>query len=188
MDPNREYELMLTRRQLFGRAATGIGVAALASLLNGEASAAGRGVLREPHFPPRAKRVIYLFQSGAPSHIDLFDYKPKLKEHFGIDLPSSIRMGQRITGMTSGQKTLPVAPSIFQFAQHGQNGAWLSEILPHTAGIVDDITIIRTMNTEAINHDPAITFIQTGSERPGRPSIGAWMSYGLGSENHDLPA
>ncbi|HZP82233.1 MAG TPA: DUF1501 domain-containing protein [Chthonomonadaceae bacterium] len=195
MDPRREYELLLTRRQLFGKMATGIGVAALASLLSPEtfAAATGRlkgfnGVLQGPHYPPKAKRVIYLFQSGAPSHLDLFDWKPKLKEHYGIDLPSSVRMGQRITGMTSGQKTLPVAPTIFKFAQHGKNGTWLSELLPHTGSIVDDICLIKTMNTEAINHDPAITYIQTGAQQPGRPSIGAWLSYGLGSENQDLPA
>jgi uncharacterized protein (DUF1501 family) len=195
MDPQREYELMLTRRQLFGRAATGIGAAALASLLSPDVFAAGgsqasiyRGIMDKPHFAAKAKRVIYLFQSGAPSHIDLFDHKPKLQEHRAENLPESIRMGQRITGMTSGQKTLPVAPSIFKFAQHGKNGAWLSELLPHTAGIVDDIAIVKSMHTEAINHDPAITFIQTGSQQPGRPSIGSWMSYGLGSENQDLPA
>jgi uncharacterized protein (DUF1501 family) len=194
MDPCREYELMLTRRQLFGRMATGIGTAALASLLNTDAFAATgnsdghQGALHQLDFPAKAKRVIYLFQSGAPSHIDLFDYKPKLSEHRGIDLPDSVRMGQRITGMTSGQKTLPVAPTIFKFAQHGKCGAWLSELLPHVGEIVDDICIIKTVNTEAINHDPAITFIQTGSQQPGRPSIGAWLSYGLGSENGDLPA
>jgi hypothetical protein len=195
MNPQREYELMLTRRQLFGRAATGIGTAALASLLSPDAFAAAtgqaaiyRGIMEKPHFAPKAKRVIYMFQSGGPSHIDLFDYKPKLQEHRAENLPDTIRMGQRITGMTSGQKTLPVAPSIFKFAQHGKNGAWLSELLPHTAGIVDDIAIIKSMHTEAINHDPAITFIQTGSQQPGRPSIGSWMSYGLGSENQDLPA
>jgi uncharacterized protein (DUF1501 family) len=197
MDPIREHELLLTRRQLFGRAATGIGTAALASLLSpgalasvtGATGGAGfHGALKQPHFPAKAKRVIYLFQSGAPSHLDLFDYKPKLQEHFGIDLPPSIRMGQRITGMTSGQKTLPVAPTVFKFAQHGKNGTYLSEILPHTASIADDICLIRSMHTEAINHDPAITFIQTGSQQMGRPSIGAWLSYGLGSENESLPA
>ncbi len=120
--------------------------------------------------------------------MDLFDYKPQLNKLQGTELPASIRMGQRITGMTSGQKTLPVAHSIFKFAQHGQSGAWVSELLPHHAKIVDDISIIRTMNTEAINHDPAITFIQTGSQQPGRPSMGSWVSYGLGSDNENLPA
>ena len=187
-DPNREYELMLTRRQLFGRAATGIGVAALSSLVSrAEAQTPTSQALR-PTYIPKAKRVIYLFQSGAPSHIDLFDHKPQMQAHRGIDLPQSIRMGQRITGMTSGQKTLPVAPTIFKFKQYGKNGTWLSELLPHTAKIVDEIAILRAMHTEAINHDPAITYIQTGSQQPGRPSIGAWLSYGLGSENSDLPA
>jgi hypothetical protein len=141
-----------------------------------------------PHFPPRIKRVIYLFQSGAPSQMDLFDFKPALDQRRGIELPDSVRMGQRITTMTSGQKSFPVAPSIFKFARRGQCGAYLSELLPHTAGIVDDICIIRSMQTEAINHDPAITFVQTGSQLAGRPSMGSWVAYGLGSENQDLPA
>ena len=132
--------------------------------------------------------MIYLHQSGAPSQLDLFDYKPNLRKLQGTDLPASVRNGQRITGMTSGQKKFPVAPSIFKFAQHGKSGAWISELLPHTGKIVDDIAIIKTVNTEAINHDPAITFIQTGSQQPGRPSMGAWVTYGLGSENEDLPA
>jgi hypothetical protein len=194
LDPRREYELLLTRRQLFGRAATGIGVAALASLLGPEAQAAhavpdtSRGVVHPLHFAPTAKRVIYLFQSGAPSHIDLFDYKPQLAAHRAIELPDSIRMGQRLTGMTSGQRSFPVAPTIFKFAQHGKSGIWLSELLPHTAEVVDEICLIKSMHTEAINHDPAITYIQTGSQQMGRPSIGAWLSYGLGSENQELPA
>ncbi len=195
MDPRREFELLLTRRQLFGRAATGIGVAALGSLLSAPALAAmaeqekgPHGALKTLHFAPKAKRVIYLFQSGAPSHIDLFDYKPQLQQHFGVDLPAFVRMGQRITGMTSGQKTLPIAPSLFKFSQRGKSGVWLSELLPHIGEIADDICLIKTVNTEAINHDPAITYIQTGSQQPGRPSIGAWLSYGLGSENSDLPA
>ena len=190
MDPAREYDLLLTRRQLFGRMASGIGTAALASLLSPEALAApaGRGSLPGTHFAPKAKRVIYLFQSGAPSHLDLFDYKPQLQKHYGIDLPSSVRMGQRITGMTSGQKTLPVAPSIFKFQQHGRCGMWLSELLPRTGTIADEIALLRAVHTEAINHDPAITYIQTGSQQPGRPSIGSWLSYGIGSENESLPA
>ena len=196
MDPCRECELLLTRRQLLGRMATGIGTAALASLLspnlfaadeNGPATA-GKGVLKNYHFAPKAKRIIYLFMSGGPSHIDLFDYKPRLKELHGTELPASIRMGQRITGMTSGQKSFPCVAPMFKFSQHGKNGTWLSELLPHTAEIVDDIAIVKTLNTEAINHDPAITFIQTGNQQPGRPSMGAWMSYGLGSENENLPA
>jgi len=188
MNPQREYELLLTRRQLFGRAATGIGVAALASLMGeSQAHAATRGALPGLHFAPKAKRVIYLFQSGAPSHLDLFDYKPQLQQHYGIDLPASVRMGQRITGMTSGQKTLPVAPSIFKFQQQGKHGVWLSELIPHIGGIADDICLLRAVHTEAINHDPAMTFIQTGSQQPGRPSFGSWLSYGIGSESSDLP-
>lgn len=195
-DPLCEYCQTLTRRQLFGRTATGIGTAALASLLNprllaGEASAqAGSGPASPllPHFAPKAKRVIYLFMSGGPSQADLFDYKPKLKERHGEDLPPSVRMGQRITGMTSNQARLQVLSSQFKFSQHGQNGTWVSELLPHTAGIIDEIALIRSVNTEAINHDPAVTFIQTGHQQPGRPPLGAWLSYGLGSENSDLPA
>jgi hypothetical protein len=141
-----------------------------------------------PHFAATAKRVIYLHQSGGPSQLDLFDYKPGLQKRRGIELPDSVRMGQRITGMTSGQGALPVAPSIFAFKQHGNSAAWVSELLPHTAKIVDDLAIIKSVNTDAINHDPAITFIQTGSQQPGRPSMGAWASYGLGSENDNLPA
>ena len=179
-------ELLSTRRQFFGRNATGIGIAALASLF--ERNGLAKAMTGLPHFAPRAKRVIYLHQSGGPSQLDMFDYKPGLNKQAGVDLPTSIRMGQRITGMTSGQTTLPVAPSIYKFAQHGSNGAWVSELMPHTAKIVDELTIIKTMNTEAINHDPAITFIQTGSQQPGRPSMGSWVSYGLGSENENLPA
>jgi hypothetical protein len=141
-----------------------------------------------PNFAPRAKRVIYLFQSGAPSQMDLFDYKPELAERRASELPDSIRMGQRLTGMTSTQASFPVAPSIFKFAQHGQCGAWVSDLMPHTAGIVDELCFIKSMHTEAINHDPAVTFFQTGHQLAGRPSIGAWLSYGLGSENQDLPA
>ncbi len=132
--------------------------------------------------------MIYLFQSGAPSQMDLFDDKTAISSRRGIELPDSVRMGQRITTMTSGQKSFPVAPSIFRFARYGESGAALSELLPHTAGIVDDICIIRSMQTEAINHDPAITFVQTGSQLAGRPSMGSWVAYGLGSANQDLPA
>src|SRR5579883_3100927 len=171
MNPALEEQIQLTRRQLFGRASKGIGVMALASLLNPEIfadeaapkleSAAKFGGLPDlPHFAPKAKRVIYLHQSGAPSQIDLFDYKPTLAKLQGTELPATVRMGQRITGMTSGQSSLPVAKSIFKFSQYGKSGAWLSELLPHHGKIVDDIAIIRTTNTEAINHDPAITFIQ----------------------------
>jgi hypothetical protein len=146
------------------------------------------GVGGLPHFPAKAKRVIYLFQAGAPSQLDLFDYKPQLAAHFDKDLPDSIRRGQRITTMTSGQSRLPVAPSIFRFNQHGQSGMWVSELLPHTASVVDDIALVKTVHTEAINHDPACTFVMTGSEVPGKASLGSWLSYGLGSENEDLPA
>src|SRR5271166_1683915 len=188
MDPRLENQLLLTRRHFFGLGSTGIGVAALAGLLNGDLHASGQALPGLPHFPPRAKRVIYLFQSGAPSQMDLFDYKPKLTEFRGSDLPESIRMGQRLTGMTATQSTFPVAPSLFKFAQHGNSGAWVSELMPHTAKIVDQLCFIRSMHTEAINHDPAVTFFQTGAQLAGRPSIGAWVAYGLGSENHDLPA
>ena len=172
----------LNRRTFLKTSAHGFGVLGLGSLL-----AKDDGMLIGTHHKPKAKRIIYMFQSGAPSQMDLFDPKPDLGERFSEDLPDSIRMGQRITGMTSGQKTLPVAPSIFKFAQHGQSGAWLSELLPHTAKVADDLCIIKSMHTEAINHDPAITFFQTGHQLAGRPSIGSWMSYGLGSSNKDLP-
>ena len=198
MSFQKQLHQFLTRRQLLGRTATGIGTAALAALLNPQLFAADSagiprgkprpGVLAQPHFAPKAKRVIYLVMSGGPSHIDLFDYKPKLKEYHGTELPASIRMGQRITGMTAGQKSFPCAAPLFKFEQHGQSGAWVSELLPHTASIVDDIAIVKSLNTEAINHDPAITFLQTGSQQPGRPSMGAWLSYGLGSENDNLPS
>ena len=193
MNPLREAELIETRRHFFGRAATGIGTAALASLLNPKLFASPTpssqtGLPDLPHFAPKAKRVIYLFMSGAPSQLDMWDYKPKMQDWFDKDLPDSIRNGQRITTMTSGQKRFPIAPSKFKFSQHGKHGAWVSELLPHTAGIVDDLAVVKTVHTEAINHDPAITYIQTGSQLPGRPSTGAWLSYGLGSLNQNLPA
>jgi hypothetical protein len=178
----------MTRRYFFSRAATGIGVAALGSLLAEDGLAAAGGLPGLPHFTPTAKRVVFLHQSGGPSQMDLFDYKPSLDKLAGTELPGSVRMGQRITGMTSGQTTFPVARSIFKFERHGESRAWVSELLPNIAKIVDDITIVKTMNTDAINHDPAITFIQSGSQQPGRPSMGAWVSYGLGSENRNLPA
>ncbi len=189
MDPRHAHALRLTRRHFFGRTATGIGAAALATLLNPELASAAEdhGVLGHPHQRPRAKRVIYLFMSGAPSQMDLFDYKPKMDALFDQDLPDSIRSGQRLTTMTSGQKRFPIAPSMFRFAQHGQSGAWMSDLLPHMAQVVDDLAIVKSVHTEAINHDPAITYIQTGAQIPGRPSMGAWVSYGLGSENQDLP-
>jgi hypothetical protein len=194
MDPIHDQSKLLTRRYFFGRAATGIGTAALASLLNDRLLAAPSsgspivsGILGRPHIPATAKRVIYLSMNGAPSQLETFDYKPKLNDLFDADLPDSVRMGQRITTMTSGQKRLPIAPSVFKFDQYGQVGAWVSELLPHLAKIVDDLTIVRSVNTEAINHDPACTFVFTGAQRPGLPSMGAWVSYGLGSLNNNLP-
>ena len=195
MHPLAEAELLASRRHFLGRGALGLGTAALATLLAGDATAAANraapahdGLPGLPHFPPKAKRVIYLFQSGAPSQLDLFDYKPGLEKYRGQDLPESVRMGQRLTGMTSGQKSFPIAPSMFKFARHGQSGAWISELMPHLAGVADELCFIKSMHTEAINHDPAITFMNTGAQLAGRPSIGAWVSYGLGSENDDLPA
>jgi hypothetical protein len=188
MDPITEGRLLLTRRHFFGRTATGIGVAALATLLREEAPAATGGLPGLPHFAPTAKRVIYLFQHGGPSQLDLFDHKPGLAKRRGEDLPASVRMGQRLTGMTAYQATFPTAPSIFRFTQHGKSGLWLSELLPHTGRVADELAIIRSLHTEAINHDPAVTFLQTGFQLAGRPSTGAWVAYGLGSENQDLPA
>jgi Protein of unknown function (DUF1501) len=186
----------LNRRTFLQRAGLGVGATALSSLLNPEtlsaaltnAAAKNGGLPGLPHFAPKAKRIIYLFQNGAPSQIDLFDPKPFLDQVHGTDLPESVRKGQRLTTMTSGQKSFPVARSLFKFQQHGQVGAWLSELIPHTAKIADELCVIRSMHTEAINHDPAVTFIQTGSQQAGRPCMGAWMAYGLGSENRDLPA
>jgi hypothetical protein len=141
-----------------------------------------------PHFAPKAKRVIYLFQSGAPSQMDLFDYKPRLTDMRGVDLPDSVRRGQRLTGMTATQERFPIAPSMYRFARHGRSGAWISELMPHLATVADDLCFVKSMHTEAINHDPAITFFQSGAQLAGRPSMGAWLAYGLGSENRDLPA
>jgi len=177
----------LTRRHFFSRSSTGLGIAALSSLLSRDAQAAA-GLPGLPHFAPKAKRVIYLFQHGAPSQLDLFDYKPSLAKLRGTDLPDSIRKGQRLTGMTAYQDKFPTAPSIFKFAQHGQSGMWLSELLPHTAKVADHIALVKSLHTEAINHDPAVTFFQTGFQLAGRPSIGSWISYGLGSASQDLPA
>ena len=190
MHPAEEHFQQLTRRHFFGQAGMGLGAAALASLMSKTtAQAAGTNGLPDlPHFAPKAKRAIYLFAAGAPSQIDTFDYKPKLDELFDTDLPESIRQGQRLTTMTSGQKRFPIAPSKFKFQQYGENGTWMSELVPHTASMVDDIAIVRSVNTEAINHDPAITYICTGHQLPGRASLGAWLSYGLGSLNEDLPS
>ena len=190
------HPLDITRRHFFGRSAAGIGSAALASILNPSLFAGARsghaegpsGVLDQLHAPATAKRVIYLFMAGAPSQLETLDYKPKLDDLFDKDLPDSIRRGQRITTMTSGQSRLPVAPSKFKFSRHGHHGVWVSELLPHIGSIADDIAIVKTVHTEAINHDPAITYIQTGGQLPGRPSMGAWLSYGIGNESSDLPA
>ncbi len=182
----------LSRRQFLNRFGMGLGGTALASLLN-PASAfanngADRGVLAAPQLAPKAKRVIYLFMSGGPSQLETFDYKPLLNERNGQPLPDSVRLGQRLTGMSANQAILPLAGSIFKFAQHGKAGTWVNELLPYTAQVVDDLCIVRSLYTEAINHDPAITFLQTGSQLSGRPSIGAWVHYGLGSDNENLPA
>jgi len=191
MDPRLECDAMMTRRQFFGRSRIGLGAAALSMLLGSGSAHAARanpGVLSGLHHAPKAKRVIFLFQSGGPSTIDLFDYKPGLRKVHGEELPGTVRMNQRLTGMTSGQDAFPVLSSEYRFQQYGESGMWVSELMPHTAKIVDDLCMIKTANTEAINHDPAITFCQTGGQQPGRPSMGAWLSYGLGSENQDLPA
>ena len=186
---------METRRQFFRAALEGSGIAALATLLAEKNTVLGAPHARSapadwpglPHFAPKAKRAIYLHMVGAPPQLETYDYKPGMKDWFDKDLPESIRKGQRLTTMTSGQSRFPIAPSIFKFAQHGQSGAWVSELLPYTAKMADDIAIIRTMHTEAINHEPAITFIQTGFMIAGKPCIGAWIAYGLGSMNQDLP-
>jgi hypothetical protein len=195
VSPVNELAMLMTRRYFFGRSAAGIGAAALATLLAEDLPAAAPpanpyadALPGLPHFKARAKRVIYLFQSGAPSQIDLFDPKPKLEAMRGKELPDSIRKGQRLTGMTSTQTSFPVAPSKFRFAQHGKSGAWLSELLPFTAKQADRLCFIKSMHTEAINHDPAVTFFQSGAQIAGRPSMGAWLSYGLGSMNRNLPA
>lgn len=185
MDPRQESRAMLSRRAFLGRTAMGLGTAALATLTAADASAKPLPGL--PHFAPRAKRVIYLLMNGGPSQLDLFDYKPKLVEQYDKDLPASIRMGQRLTTMTSGQSRFPVAPSKYKFAQHGPSGMWISELLPWTAKIAGELAFVRTLHTEAINHDPAVTYLCSGNQIPGKPSIGAWLSYGLGSMNKDLP-
>ncbi|QHT66751.1 DUF1501 domain-containing protein [Rhodocytophaga rosea] len=184
--------LNMNRRTFLSRASIGVGSLALGSLLVPDLFSGKPDEDQLPagvsHFAPKAKRVIYLFQSGAPSQLELFDHKPLLRKMHGQELPASIRMGQRLTGMTAFQKSFPLIGSFADFAQHGQSGAWLGELLPFTSKVVDDICIIRSMHTEAINHDPAVTFFQTGNQQPGRPSMGSWLSYGLGSENKNLPA
>ncbi len=178
----------LTRREFFGRTAQGIGALALSSLMPELLLAKGEGALTKLDHPAKAKRVIYLFQAGGPAQQDLFDYKPLLNKLHGQPLPDSVRHGQRLTGMSSNQSVIPLAGSPFKFAQHGQGGAWLSEVFPHLADVTDECCFVKSVFTEAINHDPAITFFQTGSQIAGRPSFGAWVSYGIGSENKDLPA
>ena len=191
MDGCNQYLKIRSRRDFLAQTAMGFGTLGLASLLNPyKSSVSGASSMAPalPHFAPKAKRVIYLFQSGAPSQLELFDYKPLLNEMVGQELPESVRGEQRLTGMTAGQTSFPLAPSIFPFKQHGQSGTWVSDLFPHHAGIVDEICVIKSMYTEAINHDPAATFIQTGSQFPGRPAIGSWIDYGLGSGNENLPA
>ncbi len=187
-----ENRLQINRRHFLGKLSLGIGTAALGSLLipdlfSGSARSDLPGV-GLPHFAPKAKRIIYLFQNGAPSQLESFDYKPLLTKMAGQDLPASIRMGQRLTGMTSGQAKFPLIGSYFKFQQYGQSGAWVSELFPQMASVIDEFCIIKSMHTEAINHDPALTFMQTGAQQGNRPSMGSWMSYGLGSENKNLPA
>jgi hypothetical protein len=197
--PLPQAALNINRRRFFGRSASGLGGMALAHLLgdqllgqNARSSAADSedagGLPGLPHFPSKAKRVIYLFQSGGPSHLDLFDYKPVVTKQSGSDLPDSIRQGQRLTSMSADQAHFPVVPSAFKFSQHGQSGAWISDLLPHTAKVADQLCFIKSIHTEQINHDPAVTFAQTGFQLAGRPSLGAWVSYGLGTGNKDLPA
>jgi uncharacterized protein (DUF1501 family) len=195
MDPFREHCLDQTRRQFFGSTGLRLGALGLAALSGHQAASAAADSARVnpplpglPHYAPKARALIYLHMNGGPSQLDTFDYKPNLHAYFNKDLPDSVRRGQRITTMTSGQARLPVAPSMFQFARHGQSGLWVSELLPYTAQCADDIAVVKTVHTNAINHDPACTFVMTGSEIPGKPSIGSWLSYGLGSESQDLPA
>ena len=194
MNPAIEFHHLQNRRQFFQGAGLKVGGIALAGLMGQEALVAVSApnvhppLNGLPHFAPKAKHLIYLHMNGAPAQLDLFDYKPKLHEHFDKDLPDSVRKGQRITTMTSGQKRLPVAPSKFAFEQCGEGGIWMSELVPYMKGIADEITMIKSVHTEAINHDPACTFVMTGSEVPGKPSLGSWISYGLGSESQDLPA
>jgi len=208
MNIHDEIHDQLSRRNFLGQAGAGLGTVALASLLNpgnlfaghpagghpagghpaGGATGPGESTLGKPHFPPKVKRVIYLFQSGAPSQLELYDYKPKLEAMWGQDLPASVRNGQRLTGMSAGQSRFPLAASKYKFAEYGPGRMTISELLPHTARIASDLTFVRSMNTEAINHDPAITFFQTGSQQAGRPSLGSWVSYGLGSDNQNMPS
>ena len=184
-----QFETYSTRRSFLSRSGMGLGAMALGKLIADDLQPSSfKGIMDAPHHTPKAKRVIYLFMSGGPSQLDLFDHKPMLNKMNGEDLPDSVRMGQRLTGMSANQAKLPMAGSAFKFSRNGQSGSEISEILPYTSKIADDISIIRSLHTEAINHDPAITFFQTGSQLAGRPSLGSWLSYGLGSENANLPA
>ena len=192
MNPMQQHALAMTRRHFFGGAAMGLGSAVAASMFPaqvqaGPAAHSVGGLPELPHFAPKAKRAIYLFMNGGPAQHDMWDYKPKLQAMFNEDLPESIRNGQRLTTMTSEQKRFPIAPTKYKFQQHGNAGTWVSELLPYTAKHVDELAVIRSMHTEAINHDPAVTYICTGNQLPGRPSLGSWLSYGLGSMNEDLP-
>jgi hypothetical protein len=192
MDPLQRHLQTITRRHFFGRAGLGLGSAALASLLPVQSapakSTSSPGLEGLPHFAPKAKRAIYLFMNGGPCQMDLWDYKPKMAALFDKDLPTSVRKGQRLTTMTSGQARFPIAPTKYKFTQHGKAGTWVSELLPWTAKVVDELAVIKTVHTEAINHDPAVTYICTGHQIPGRASLGAWLSYGLGTANQNLPA
>jgi hypothetical protein len=191
MNPLLESQADLSRRHFFGRSAVGIGTAALASLMQNDLQAADRkrtgGVPGLPHFAPKAKRVIYLFQNGAPAHVELFDYKPKLTEWHGKQIPESVQKGKRFSTMTGGQKDRPVLANITKFKQHGKSGAWVSDFLPRTAEIADKLCFLKSLHTEQVNHAPAINFFLSGAEIPGRPSMGAWLTYGLGSDTQELP-
>ena len=193
-DPRDDYARLMSRRAFFRASGTGIGFAALATLLREDLGAAPAGseafggLPDLPHFAPQAKRVIYLCMSGAPSHLDLFDHKPHLRDMAGEELPDSVREGLQLTTMTASQNTLPIIPTVFEFAQHGQSGAWLSELLPHTARVADDLCFVKSLWNNQLNHDPAQTYLFTGFQLSGRPTIGAWVSYALGTENENLPA
>ena len=189
-DFNEAHCDRMNRRCFLTRTTLGLGATAFSTLLNPSLLGSLQGIKRNqgPMFQPKAKRVIYLFMSGGPSHMDTFDFKPAMRDIHGMELPDSVRQGQRITGLTSGQRSLPCVAPMFQFNRYGQNGAWVTELLPYTASIIDEITIVKSLHTEAINHDPAKNMILTGSEQPGKPSVGSWLSYGLGSENEDMPS
>ena len=194
LHPFEEHQAAMTRRSFFGKMAKGVGAAALASMINpsllfgsNSLNVPFQNELGLPHFPPKAKRVIYLFQSGAPSHVDLFDYKPMLQKWHGKQIPDELTQGKKFSTMTGGQTDGPIIGAISNFAQHGQSGAWVSDFMPETAKVVDDLCFIKSMHTESVNHAPAITFFLTGGEQPGRPSMGSWLTYGLGSMSKDLP-